>query len=113
MLNNKINEIKKQFEENENLCQKVINIFSLIANKTRFRILCLLKRGDFCVNDIEGIIQLGSLSNISQQLRLLTMAGLLEKKQFQKNHYYHLKDENIKKMIDFLEKNYLKRERET
>ena len=113
MLNNKINEIKKQFQENDYVCEKVVGIFSLIANKTRFRILCLLKRGDFCVNDIEEIVQLGSLSNISQQLRLLTMAGMLEKKKVQKKHYYHLRDENIKRMIEYLEKNYLKEERDS
>jgi len=109
LLNIIIEDIKKQFKENEKVCEKVINLFSLISNKTRFRILCLLKESDFCVNDIVDIIQLCKISNISQQLRLLTMAGLLEKRRVQKKIFYHLKDENVKKMIIFLEENYLKK----
>jgi len=102
-------EIKNHFKENEKVCEKVLNIFSLISNKTRFRILCLLKEGDFCVNDIVDLIQLGKISNISQQLRLLSMADILVKRREKKQIFYHLKDEKIKKMIVFLEENYLNR----
>lgn len=109
MLNNKITEIKKQFDENEKVCEHVINLFSLVSNKIRFRILCLLKEGDFCVNEIHQVIQLGKISNLSQQLRLLTMAGVLEKHRESRQIYYHLRDEKVKKMIAFLEENYLNR----
>ena len=79
MLNKKINKetIKARFQANEQVCTKVMDIFFLVANKTRFRILCALKYGDFCVNDIVDIIQMGKVSNISQQLRLLRMAGIV------------------------------------
>jgi len=107
VLNLKANEIKKRFSENEKVCEQVINIFTLISNKTRFRILCLLKEGDFCVNDVVDIIQMGKISNISQQLRLLAMSGILEKRRDKKQIFYHFKDEKIKKMIQFLEENYL------
>ena len=109
MLNNKIEQMRKQFNENERVCEKVVNLFTLVSNKIRFRILCLLKEGDFCVNEIHQIIGLGKISNMSQQLRLLTMAGILEKRRDSKNIYYHLKDESVKKMIAFLEENYLTR----
>jgi DNA-binding transcriptional ArsR family regulator len=107
MLNKKAEEIKKRFEGNEAVCQHVIDVFTLISNKTRFRILCLLKEGDFCVKDIVEVVQMGKISNISQQLRLLTMSGILEKRRDKKHIIYHFKDEKIKKMIVFLEKNYL------
>lgn len=107
MLNKKSEEIKNYFKENEKVCEKVLNVFALISNKTRFRILCLLKEDDFCVNDIVNILQLGKISNISQQLRLLTMADILEKRREKKQVFYHLKDEKIRKMIAFLEENYL------
>jgi ArsR family transcriptional regulator len=109
MLNNKISEIKKKFDQSEKVCEHVINLFSLVSNKIRFRILCLLKEGDFCVNEIHEVIQLGKISNLSQQLRLLTMAGILEKRRESKQIYYHLRDEKVKKMIAFLEENYLNR----
>jgi ArsR family transcriptional regulator len=104
---NKFIEIKNRFQESEKVCEKVLNILSLISNKTRFRILCALKEGDFCVNDIVDLIQLGKISNISQQLRLLNMAGIVEKYREQKQVFYHLKDEKVKKMITFLEEHYL------
>lgn len=108
MLNKRLDEIKGRFIESEKVCENVLNIFSLISNKIRFRILCLLKEGDFCVNEIVDLIQVGKISNISQQLRLLTMADILESRRDEKRIIYHLKDEKIKKLIAFLEKNYLK-----
>ena len=107
MKDNKIESIKTRFRESEKVCEKVMDIFSLISNKTRFRILCALKVGDFCVNDIVDMIQLGKISNISQQLRLLSMAGIVERYRNKKQVFYHLKDEKVKKMIVFLEKHYL------
>ena len=107
MKEKKIEHIKERFQDSEKVCEKVMDILSLISNKTRFRILCALKEGDFCVNDIVDMIQLGKISNISQQLRLLTMAGIIERYRDRKQVIYHLKDEKIRKMIGFLEKHYL------
>lgn len=63
MLNKKNEEIKNRFKENELVCEKVLNIFSLISNKTRFRILCLLKEADLCVNDIVYLIHVMVLTS--------------------------------------------------
>jgi len=59
------------------------------------------------VNEIVEVIQAGKLTNISQQLKMLTLAGLLEKKKEGRQVLYTLKDEAIQDMIDFLEKQYL------
>jgi DNA-binding transcriptional ArsR family regulator len=107
MKNDKIENIKERFQDSEKVCEKVMDILSLVSNKTRFRILCALKEGDFCVNNIVDMIQLGKISNISQQLRLLTMAGIVERYRDRKRVIYHLKDDKIRKMIGFLEKHYL------
>jgi len=107
MLNKLNEEIKNRFQGNEIVCENVMDIFSLISNKTRFRILCALKEGDFCVNEIVDLIQLGKISNVSQQLRLLSMAKIIENQRDQKKIIYHLKDEKVRKMIAFLEENYL------
>ena len=79
----------------------------MIANKARFRILCLLREDWFSVNEIVEVIQAGKLTNISQQLKMLTLAGLIEKKKESRQVFYTLKDEAIREMIDFLEKQYL------
>ena len=107
MKNKQIEDIKKRFQSSERVCEKVMDILSLISSKTRFRILCALKEGDFCVNDIVDMIGQGKVSNVSQQLRLLTMAGIVERCRDRKQVIYHLKDDKIRKMIGFLEEHYL------
>lgn len=100
-------EIKEEFQGNELVCSKVITLFQLIANKTRFRIICLLARGEFCVNDIVEVVDAGKLSNISQQLKILCLAGLIERRRQQKRILYSLKDERIRDMIDYFRAQFL------
>ena len=103
-----IEDIKQRFANNEEVCRRVITVFSLMSNKTRFRILCMLVEGDFCVNDIVDTIQCGKISNISQQLRILTMAGIIEKTRSKQNIIYHLCDRKIAMLIKYLEKQFVK-----
>ena len=109
MLNDKETkeQIKERFAGNQALCQKVVDVLFLFSNKTRFRILCMLAEGDFCVNDIVEVIDLGKASNVSQQLKLLTLAGILEKQRARQQIFYHLKDKRVRKLIEFLKKHYL------
>ena len=97
---------KKRFRNNEDVCGRVISVLSLLANKTRFRILCVLSEGDFCVGEIVDAVQMGTLSNISQQLRILTLAGVLEKTREERRVIYHLRDKRIAKLIRILEREY-------
>jgi DNA-binding transcriptional ArsR family regulator len=85
----------------------VVDIFALISNKSRFRILCLLTEGDFCVGDIVDTIQVSNFSNISQQLRLLNMAGIVERRRDGKRIIYHLQDDRVKDIIKYLHDHYL------
>ena len=111
MLKSDMENIKNRFKNNDLVCEKIIHLFSLISNKIRFRILCLLLEGDFCVSEIVDIIQIGKMSNVSQQLKLLTMAGIIEKHRNKKQIFYHLKNEEIKQIINHLHTNYLNREK--
>lgn len=98
---------RERFAKSEALCGKIVDRFQLIANKSRFRILCLLRDGWFSVNEIVEVIQAGKLSNVSQQLKLLSLAGVLEKRKESRQVFYTLKDESVRKTIDFLEDLYL------
>ena len=102
-----IDAIKERFKNNDLVCEKIIDLFSLLSNKIRFRILCLLMEGEFCVTDIVDIIQVGKISNVSQQLKLLTMAGIIEKRRDKKQLIYSIKNDDIKGIIDYLHDNYL------
>ena len=96
-----------RFRKSEAVCEQVMTMISLLGNKTRFRILCTLAEGDFCVTDIVEIVQEGKISYVSQQLRMLTLAGYVDKYRDKKQVFYRLVDPKIRLMIDFLHDHYL------
>jgi DNA-binding transcriptional ArsR family regulator len=53
------------------------------------------------VNDIVEFVG-GKHSNISQQLKMLTLAGYLTKERQERSVFYHLEDEKIEATINFL-----------
>lgn len=106
-------QLRDHFRGNEVLCKKVVTVFSFLSNKARFRILCLLNEGDFCVQEIVDIIEAGNLSFISQQLKALMFAGLLEKRKEGKRVYYSMKDEKIRILIRFLQGQYMEKQKQT
>ncbi|NQU38798.1 MAG: helix-turn-helix transcriptional regulator [Lentisphaerae bacterium] len=101
-----LDQIRQRFANNEEVCRRVISIFALMSNKTRFRILCMLAEGEFCVNDIADTVNTGKISNISQQLRILTLAGILEKRRDERRVIYRLRDRRLATLIKFLEKEF-------
>jgi ArsR family transcriptional regulator len=82
-------------------CDFFLNLLSLLANRYRFRILCLLADGDRCVADITAQVG-GQGSNISQQLKTLTLAGSVTKRREGKMVYYGLRDTRIRRLLQFL-----------
>lgn len=107
MLNRVAIEIQREFRSNEAVCGRLIDTFQLIANKCRFRIICTLTRGDFCVNDIAEIIGETKVSNISQHLKILRLAGLISVQREEKRMVYSLADERIREMVDFFRSHFL------
>lgn len=98
---------KAEFQRNDLLCNKVIGLFQLVSNKTRFRIICLLVRGEFCVNEIVEVVSEGKGSNISQQLRVLSLAGVVARRREKKRILYRLADERVRGLIGFLRDQFL------
>jgi len=70
---------KEEFKKNSAACDRVVTLLHLISNKARFRIICLLAQGEFCVNEIMDVVNEGKLSNIFQQLTILRLAGIVQK----------------------------------
>ena len=99
--------IKDKFTRNAETCQEVLQSLSLFSNRTRFQILCLLREDNFCVSDIADIISESKISNVSQQLKMLTLAGILRKTRREKQVFYQLVDDKIKRLIDFLHTEYI------
>ena len=93
--------IAERFIRNRESCGRVMKMFSLFSNETRFKILCILKESDFCVNDIVDLVG-GKHSNISQQLKMLSLAGYLTKERRERSIIYHLADDRVKASLQFL-----------
>lgn len=100
-------ELKREFKRNEAVCGRVLTLFHLISNKVRFRIICMLARGEFCVRDIMEVINQGTLSNISQQLKMLTLAGILQKRREEKRILYSLRDQRLRGLVKFLSAQFM------
>jgi DNA-binding transcriptional ArsR family regulator len=100
-------ELREAFRKNEVVCARVIQLFQLFSNKGRFRIACLLARGEFCVNEITEVVSEGKTSNISQQLKILTLSGVIERRRENQRILYSLKDKRVGNMIQFLQVQFL------
>ena len=88
------------FHDNE-VCAELLQMFSLFSNRTRFRILCVLSGGDQCVHELVRAVE-GKYSNVSQQLKMLTLAGYVEKTRREREVFYHLRDERIRELIRYV-----------
>ncbi len=86
-------------------CGGAIEMLSLFANGTRLRILCLLDKGDYCVNEIAQLAG-ARHSNVSQQLKMLTLAGYLTKRRKDKSIIYHLDSPRIRRLLAFMHREF-------
>ena len=73
-------------------------IFSLLGDRTRVRILHALSLGELCVCDISAALGMGG-SAISHQLRLLRTAKLVTARKEGKNVFYTLEDAHVHSLI--------------
>jgi ArsR family transcriptional regulator len=70
----------------------MLNLFKVLADSTRLRLLRILRQGDFTVQDLMQILDMGQ-SRISRHLKLLSEAGLLQVEKQGTWHYYRLSPE--------------------
>ena len=100
--------IKEEFRNGQAVCEQVVGLFHLLSNKIRFRIVCTLLRGEACVQDLVEVLGLDQMSNVSQQLRMLRLAGLVTKRRDGKQSLYRVADDRIGGLIEFMRRHYLK-----
>ena len=104
----RVQSLARELFENQNKCPQVLNMFSICSNPVRFKILCLLDAGELCVSEIVTALN-AKYSNISQQLKILTLAGYLDKHRVKKSIYYRLQDSRIKEILIFLREKFEER----
>lgn len=90
----------------EERCIRVAEILSMLANPKRLKILCLLTERDRSVDELVQIAG-SSFSATSQQLKLLTLSGFLERRRDGRNIFYRLKDEKVLSILHHLKSLYV------
>ncbi len=73
-------------------------VFGLLGDRTRVRILHALRSGELCVCDISAVLG-ATPSAVSHQLRLLRTAKLIKARKEGKNVYYSLDDGHVHTLL--------------
>lgn len=77
----------------------VSELFKVMGDSTRIRIISLLMQGEKCVLHIAQDLSMNQ-SAISHQLRILRTAGLVRPKREGKTVYYSLDDEHVEMIFE-------------
>ena len=82
----------------------MIEIFKALSEETRLRIFAQILKGDMCVCEIEGSLEL-TQSNASRHLTALKRAGILQSYKNAQWAYYRINDDfirNNKELYEYL-----------
>ncbi|MBN2658508.1 MAG: winged helix-turn-helix transcriptional regulator [Spirochaetales bacterium] len=77
----------------------ISEIFKLLGDPTRMRIVAALRIRELCVGDLSALMEI-SMSGVSHQLRLLKKSRIVRTRRDGKMVYYTLDDEHIEELID-------------
>lgn len=79
--------------------QQLAELFKIMGDPTRLRIIRILLEGDMCVSHLAEAMAMGQ-SAVSHQLRVLRTANLVTYRKEGKTVYYRLADDHIKTLLD-------------
>lgn len=83
----------------ERTIAELAEIFKVLSEPTRVRILQALSAEELCVCDIAAVVETTS-SAISHQLRILRSARLVKSRKDGKMVYYSLDDEHVRNLFE-------------
>lgn len=81
----------------------IVKKFKALSHPARIQLVQELIERDCCVGELQKCLKL-SQPNVSQHLRVLKDAGVLEGKRDKNRICYRIKDENIKTILKILTK---------
>lgn len=90
----------------EEQAKKVAELLKLLANEHRLLILCSLMEGSQNVSAIHTHVPGITASALSQHLKQMKSAGILDSEKQGMNVIYRIKDERIVSLIDVIKENY-------
>ena len=93
-----VDEVNKDMPE-ENTFNNLADLFKLIGDTTRCRILFALDEREMCVCDIANVLSM-TKSAVSHQLATLRRSGIVRCRKSGKEVYYTLDDDHIVKLFE-------------
>lgn len=78
--------------------ERAADLLRALADRQRLEILCELAHGERCVSELADAET--NLSTVSQRLKTLRQAGLVERRRDGKHIYYRLADDHVRELID-------------
>lgn len=93
-----VNKVKDCIPKEETLYD-LADLFKVLGDSTRIKVLCALFQSEMCVCDIAALLGM-TQSAISHQLRVLKQARLVKYKREGKVVYYSLDDDHVKSIFD-------------
>lgn len=90
--------VREKMQDGEPL-SRVADLFKVLGDPTRARILSALSVSECCVCDLSCILDM-SQSAVSHQLRILKQARIVKNRRSGKVVYYSLDDDHIKNLFD-------------
>ncbi len=94
----KVEEAKKELENTQQILE-IAEIFKLLGEPTRLKIIISLINSELCVCDLAAAID-STVSSVSHQLRLLRNARLVKYRKEGKMVFYSIEDEHINKLVE-------------
>lgn len=92
-----VSKIKKNLM-NEKELVLMSDLFKVVSDPTRIKILCALEQQELCVYDISVILNM-TQSAISHQLRVLRDKALVKSRKEGKTVFYSLKDDHVQQIF--------------
>jgi ArsR family transcriptional regulator len=93
-----IKKVKSEKNDSKDLFS-LAELFKVLGDPTRIKILDALSVSELCVCDIAEIMEMGS-SAVSHQLRVLRAAKIVKFRREGKNVIYSLDDDHVRSLIE-------------
>jgi DNA-binding transcriptional ArsR family regulator len=93
-----VNQVKSKMPQEE-ILNGLAELFKILGDSTRIKILWALDEAELCVCDIAFLLNM-TQSAISHQLRVLKQANLVKNRKEGKIVFYSLKDKHIKQIFN-------------
>lgn len=85
--------------EPEDVIRRTAELFGVLSDPTRLKIINVLSRAELCVGDIAKTVEVSD-SAVSHQLRVLRNMKVVEYRREGKMAMYSLKDKHIRKILE-------------